>query len=287
MSGTRPNPTASRRALAARLRRMRLAAGKSTEDAARELMASASKISRLESGERAPQPRDVRDLARYYGVNDDEIEQLQDLVLEARRKGWWADYALEDDEQAELYLGLEFAASEVELFENLRWPGLLQTEEVTRVVLENLKPPGELSREYVKDQVILRRERQQRLLEGEISLHAIMDEAVLRRPLGENVVRQQVRRIIELAKSLSSVVVQVVPFEAGFYPGLDGTFNILSYPEGSGLAAMVFVEGLRGNMLFERNEIVERYRGVFRDVASRDALDPEDTIRWLEHFDAP
>ncbi len=86
MPGTRPNPTASRRALAARLRRMRLTAGKSTDDAARELLVSPSKISRLESGDRMPQPRDVRDLARYYGASEQEVGQLQELVLERAGK---------------------------------------------------------------------------------------------------------------------------------------------------------------------------------------------------------
>jgi len=284
MSGTRPNPTAGRRVLAARLRRMRLAAGKSTEDAARELMVSPSKISRLEGGERAPQARDVRDLGRYYEAPEEEIEELQALVSEARRKGWWAHYSLDNDEQVDLYLGLETAASSLKSFENLRWPGLLQTEEVSRVMVEGLRLAGELSREFIKDQVLIRRERQRRVLDGELRLHAIMDEAMFRRPLGEGLVEQQAKRVREWSRSLSNVVIQIVPLSRGAYPGLDGTFNLLQYPDNSGLDEVAFVEGLRGNMLIERPSLVERYRSIFQNISDQYALDPRSSAVWLDGF---
>ena len=283
MPGTRPNPTASRRALAARLRRMRMAAGRSTEDAARELMVSASKISRLESGERMPQARDVRDLARYYGAVPEDLDHLQRLVSEARRKGWWEDYSTED-EQGELYLGLETAASRLDMFENLRWPGLLQTREMTRVLLEHLRPPGEFSPQFIDDQVAVRQKRQERLVSGELFFHIVLDEAMFHRPMGQGAVERQVERIIDLVDSLTNLVVQAVPFAAGPYPGLDGTFHILSYPDDTDLEETVFVEGLRGNTVIERPAMVERYRTIFKSISSQNALSASETREWLERF---
>jgi transcriptional regulator with XRE-family HTH domain len=286
MPGPRPNPTASRRALAARLRRMRLAAGKSTEDAARELMVSASKISRLENGERAPQPRDVRDLARYYGASDEEIDRLQDLVSEARRKGWWADYSTEDD-QADMYFGLETAATSIDHFELVRWPGLLQTPAVSRSLLENLRPTGVFSAQFIDDQVLLRKERQRRLLEDDLRLHAILDESLFHRPMGPRVVDEQIGWILELARSLPNLTVQVVPFTVGAYLGLDGAFAILHNSRDPDLGDTAFIEGNVGNLLFERSDSVDAYQTVFNMLATDIALPPVESLSWMAAFVRP
>jgi transcriptional regulator with XRE-family HTH domain len=283
MPGPRPNPTASRRALAGRLRRMRLAAGKSADDAARELMVSASKISRLESGERMPQPRDVRDLARYYGATGEEMDQLQSLLTEARRRGWWEDFST-PDEASENFYGLETAARTVDLFEALRWPGVLQTPELTRAMVPRLRLGGELSEEFVEEQVTIRRKRQERLLSGEMTFHAILDEVMFLRPMGEGLVTRQVQRMIDLARELPNVTIQVVPLTARSYPGLDGSFQIMRDFEHNSISTTVFVEGLLGHRLVEQAILVGRYQGIFESIAENDALDPEDTLRWLEGF---
>ena len=71
-----PNPTVSRLELAARLRELRVQAGKSIDDAAAELMCSVAKISRMETGGRGVQPRDIRDLCRLYGVSNGRVVRM-------------------------------------------------------------------------------------------------------------------------------------------------------------------------------------------------------------------
>jgi transcriptional regulator with XRE-family HTH domain len=282
MTTSRPNPTAGRLILAARLRKLRIDAGKTPEDAARELMGSTSKISRIETGERAAVARDVRDLGRFYGASEAEIAELQQLAVEARKKGWWADYrAL--DERAANYVGLEDAASSCHMLENLRWPGPCQTPEVTRAFLSGLRPEGELSPAFVEDQVIVRQKRQERLVEGGLVFHGILDEAMFRRPLGDGVVAGQIVRLLELS-DLANVTIQVVPFEAGAYPGLDGTFYLLQFPPASSLTSTVYVEGLLGSYLVEDAVDVDHYEVVFRSVEERNALDPADSRIWLQRF---
>ena len=283
MPGPRPNPTASRRVLAARLRRMRLAAGKSSEDAARELMASPSKISRLENGERAPQPRDVRDLARFYGATEDEIDRLQELVSEARKRGWWESYD-SYGEQSDNFYGLETMAKSIDMFDYSRWPGLLQTSEMTRALLARLRPEGEFSEGFVEDQVVLRGKRQERLLGGEMTLHVILDESMFRRGMGAGVVERQVARILELSSDLRNLTLQVVPFATGSYPGLDGSFHILGEFEDNALETTVFVEGLLGHSLVDQHSVVVRYRRVFASIAQESALDPDSSRRWMSEL---
>jgi transcriptional regulator with XRE-family HTH domain len=283
MSGPRPNPTASRRALAARLRRMRLAAGKSTDDAAHELMVSLSKISRLESGERAPQPRDVRDLARFYGASERDVEQLQELVTESRRKGWWQEFSTLD-EQSETYYGLESAASRIDMFEALRWPGLLQTAEMTREFLGALRPAERFPDQFIEDQVMLRRKRQERLLGGDIAFHIIVDEFMFLRPMAPGVVRRQVEQMIEWTAELSNLNFQVVPVETGHYPGVDGSFHVLSEFEHDGLDATVMLEGMLGVRLIEHETAVQSYQRIFDLIAQEIALSPPASVQWLKDF---
>ncbi len=282
MSLSRPNPTAGRLILAARLRRLRLQAGKTPEDAARELMGSTSKISRLETGERAAVARDVRDLGRFYGASEDEIAELQGLAVEARRRGWWADFSVQDD-QAATFLGLESASIHLDALETLRVPGLLQTSEVTRALLSRVRPAGELTERFIEDQVAVRQKRQERLISGELSFHAIVDEAMFWRPLGDGVIAAQIVRILELIQ-LPNLTLQVVPFTAGPYPGLDGTFQILKYPANFGLAPMVYVEGLFGNFIVDNTVQVEHYGTVFQSVLTESALGPVESTAWLKKF---
>ena len=279
MSLSRPNPTAGRLILAARLRRLRLNAGKTPEEAARELMGSTSKISRIETGERAAVARDIRDLGRFYRASEEEIAELQNLAVEARRKGWWADYSVQDD-QAATFLGLETAAIRLDMLETLRWPGLLQTPAVTRALMGGLRPVGELSDQLIADQVSVRQKRQERFIAGELAMHAIVDEAMFRRPLGDGVVAAQVVSILEMI-SLPNLTFQVVPFSVGSYPGLDGTFQLLEYPAEFGLSPSVYVEGLLGNYIVDNAAQVEHYKTVFRSVAKNNALTPDESRAWL------
>ncbi|GLY19268.1 helix-turn-helix domain-containing protein [Kineosporia rhizophila] len=281
MPGTRPNPTASRRALAARLRRLRIAAGKSAEDAARELMVSASKISRLESGDRAPQPRDVRDLARFYGASPEDVQQLQELVLESRRKGWWSHYGTRD-EQVEVFIGLESVATRIDAYENLRWPGLLQIPDVTRAVLDPLKHSENLSTDFIEDQVKLRGERQQRLLDGRLALHAIMDESVFRRHFPPGVAERQMRHLTDLCRALDNLTVQVVPFSVGPYLGMDGAFWILRDSEVVDSEDLVVVEGVSDSSFIYRSAQVRIYRDLFTSISRSQALGENESLAWIE-----
>ncbi len=170
------------------------------------------------------------------------------------------------------------------MFENLRWPGLLQTPEMTRALLGNLRPEGELGELFIEDQVTLRRKRQERLLSGEMSFHVVVDEAMFHRPMGDGVVERQVRRMIELSSDLTSLKLQVVPFSKGCYPGLDGSFHILSAFEPTDLGPTVLVEGLLGVRLIEHPKAVEHYRVVFNSIAVKNALPPVESTAWLKAF---
>src|SRR5271165_922703 len=114
-SGQRPrpadedaNPTVRQRELGLRLRELRTGLGLTVEQVGAELLCSATKISRLETGARRASLRDVRDLCRVYGVADPT--SLMDLARQAREPGWWSQF---DDLGPRInpYIGLEQEAA--------------------------------------------------------------------------------------------------------------------------------------------------------------------------------
>src|ERR1700733_12828182 len=98
------NPTVRQRELSIRLRRLREENSLTVGEVAEQLLCSAAKVSRIETGARRVSLRDVRDLCQIYGVGDQEAAQLMDLARRARENGWWAHY---DDLGVGPYFDLE------------------------------------------------------------------------------------------------------------------------------------------------------------------------------------
>lgn len=278
MASPLSNPTIRRRELARRLRELRLAAGKSVDEVAQELMCSAAKVSRMETGERGVQQRDIRDLCRFYGLGVAERDHLMRLAQEAAKRGWWHDFS-SMDQQVVNYVALEAAATEIRYAQVLLLPGLLQTAEYTRALLPHLRVPGEMAAEVVEQTVELRARRQQRLLAGEVVLKAVIDESAFRRKVGTaRVMLAQLDRLIE-ATCAGGVTVQVIPFDAGPHPALEGSFQYMCL--GDELEDIVFVEGSNGYFLLEDPRQVLSYAQVHAHL-SKVALDVEASRAWMQ-----
>src|ERR1700739_4443704 len=79
------SPTLRRRELGAVLRTRRLELGLTVEQVAERLLCSASKVSRMETGQRGATPRDVRDLCDLYGISAaGERDRLMALAREGK-----------------------------------------------------------------------------------------------------------------------------------------------------------------------------------------------------------
>ena len=129
-------PTAVRMLLGARLRRLWEAAGVSREDAGYAIRGSESKISRLELGRTGCKLRDVSDLLDLYQVSEDERATLLAMAGSANAPGWWQRYGGAVPAWFAPYLGLEQAAEVIRCYEVQFVPGLLQTPDYARAVLQ-------------------------------------------------------------------------------------------------------------------------------------------------------
>jgi transcriptional regulator with XRE-family HTH domain len=280
MATAAPNPTGRRLELAARLRDLRTSAGKSLEDVASELMCSTAKISRLETGERGIQPRDVRDLCRFYGVTNRERAQLIKLAEEARKPGWWQDFR-GLDRQTATFVALESAATEIRFAQGAIIPGLLQTEEYTRALLPLLRPPGGMPPDVVDEVSRLRERRKERLLRGDVQFHTVVDEMAIRREVGSSqVMLRQLDHLLELA-DMPSIEIQVIPFTSSPHPLLEGSFQHMLL--GSSLSDVVFVEGLLGTFIIDDADHVKSYREIWDYMSGTVAHDADSTLLWLKN----
>ena len=263
------SPTLRRRELGSRLRQLRTAQGKTAEDVAQALMVSATKITRLETGARGVNMRDIRDLCNFYEVNDAEREHLMRLARQSREDSWFQHYDL----QHPTYIGLEASAASIADYKSDVISGLLQTERYARAILEATLPDP--TDDKIAQNVESRRVRQQLLTdEPPLGLWAVIHEAALRTYIGgPDVMREQLESLVERAAQ-PNVDLQLLPFNAGAHPAINSTFSLLHFRED--VPDVVYVEGLLGEHYLEARADIERYRRVFDQLRAM-ALSPKDS----------
>jgi transcriptional regulator with XRE-family HTH domain len=273
---TSTSPTVRQRELGTRLRELRNRHGMTVEDVAEQLMCSATKVSRLETGARRPNLRDVRDLCALYGVDESTSAEFMTLARGAREQGWWTKY---DDLRLDPYIGLEDVARSITCYSMYYIPALLQTEQYAHTVIEAVGPKKDP--DIHKQHVEARLQRQQ-LLERDSRprYRVLLDEAALRRRVGgPEIMAAQLDKILENERD-GKATVQVIPFDAGAQAVQDSNFVLLEFDEDSNLAPVVFVEGLTGNQYLERKADIARYREAVEYLRDA-ALSPLDSVQLI------
>jgi transcriptional regulator with XRE-family HTH domain len=264
----------AQRRLGLELRRLRAEAGRTLDDVATEMEWSASKLSRIESGESPILARDVRLLCQLLGADDSVGDALAELAKEAKAKSWWTAYR---DVLGSNYIPFEAEATEVNDFQLEVVSGLLQIPEYIRAIMR----AGRLgaSDEEIERRVQARQDRQAALDREErpLRLWSIVSEAALHRQIGgPQVLRDQLLHVVEQAER-PNIDLQVLPFEAGAHPGLTTTFTILRFPEAGPL---VFGSGINSEPEVEDPAEHGRALAVF-DWLRAQAESPERSRRII------
>lgn len=273
-------PTAMRIAVGLQLRRLREASGITTEAAGDAIRASCSKISRLELGRVRFKKRDVADLLTLYGVTDEQHRQaLLVMAGRANEPGWWQRYSDIVPGWLETYLGLEQASSMIRRYQPQLLPGLLQTEEVARAVIQLSHPVGVTSDDELERRVALRMARQDLLAHaGGPDFWAVIDESALWRLNGRSVMRAQIEHLTRMAE-LPNVAIQVIPIYSGAHAAAGGPFTILEFREAD-LPTIVYLEQLTSALYLDKVEDVQRYIRAM-DRLGVQAKSPTDTITFF------
>ena len=272
-------PTVPRMLVGIELHRYRDAAGITPEQAAYEIRASRSKISRMENGLVRFKERDVTDLLTLYGITDEQIRgRLVTLARQANTPGWWSKYGDIMADWFESYLGLEMAASVIRTFELQFVHGLFQTEDYARAV--TLLGHTGSSDEEIDRRVSLRLKRQDLLASPTPpQVWSVLDEGALRRPVGgRQVMRAQLGHLAEVAR-MRHVSIQVVPFDRGGHAAAGGSFTVLRFSEPE-VPDVVYLEQLTSALYLDKREDVDHYMEVMNHL-STEALTPVESMRFI------
>ncbi|MDJ1137551.1 helix-turn-helix domain-containing protein [Streptomyces iconiensis] len=280
--GTVASPAVPRMVLGTRLRRLREAQYISRQEAAETIRVTLGRMEEMEQGRTGFAQRDVADLLRIYGVTDEnERAMMAALAQQANTPGWWQSYQGIVPAWLHTYIGLEQAASVIRTYEVQFVPGLLQTREYARAVIELAH--GDAPETELRRRVSLRMRRQQ-ILFGPRAPHlwAVVDEAALRRPVGGRATMRAQLRHLEAMSELPHVTVQVMPFSEGGHAAAGGPVTLLRLPE-SELPDVVYLEQLNSATYFEDAPDIESYRRV-TDRLVTSATPPAESTELLRRI---
>ncbi|MCP2336813.1 helix-turn-helix domain-containing protein [Actinomadura rupiterrae] len=236
------------RAFARELTAWREQLGISKAELAARLGYDASLVGQIEACKNIPSRKFAEDCDTFFPCAGafvrywDDIEEERDLSL---LPPGFPDF-----------LAREAKATVVHVYEASIITGLFQTPEYAYEILKISYPPDKarsLLEMRMARAAILEREKPPTTV-------VVFDEsAVLRRIGDRDVMRGQYKRLIEVSQ-LFNVSVQVVPMEAGAYPGIMGSFSVLGFESGPNVA---YSEGHVGGLLTEHRPAVREYEVSF------------------------
>ncbi|MCB5907644.1 helix-turn-helix domain-containing protein [Streptomyces pinistramenti] len=220
---------------------------------------SKSTISRVEAGT-SPIPPELPALLDQVFKTDGKYKRLyaditaQSFAMHSRRR-----------------IELEPKALSITEWSPTVVPGLLQTPGYARAVLRGGNPRA--SEKELAEKVNSRIARQ-RILEGSAppDFSVVLCESVIRRTVGGNeVMREQLAALLAQG-SRPTIVLQVLPLDAGAHGLVDGSMSILTTTEGPPIA---YAEGVRSGAVIEESAELRQlswfYNVLTASALSRDA----------------
>ncbi|MFD9335485.1 helix-turn-helix domain-containing protein [Streptomyces sp. NPDC060028] len=198
--------------LGAALRALREASGKEAKAVARSALMSPSKLSKIENANLLPSATDVERILTAIGVSDaikaEYTEAARAATTEATAWRLLKRAGVHKGQQAAKALEAQMAV--LRLFQPALVPGLLQTPEYIRAILQR----HDLSEDALTRTISGRLERQAVLFDSTKRLRFVITEQVLRwRIVSPQMMAAQLDRIVSVSR-LTHVDIRVVPLSA-------------------------------------------------------------------------
>lgn len=273
---TSSSPAVLKRWIGLELRRLRMEAAKGRPEAAARIGQTRTAVGHLETARNLPAKTVVEALLDFYGVPDRAPFFLDMIAAAKKGSNWWDRFTDIVRPQFELYLGLEAGAAELNIFEAMLIPGLLQTPEYATAVFHG---DPDLTDQEIQRRLELRLGRQ-KILDREddpVRLWVVLDEAVLYRQRGNpRVMAAQINHLLKLSER-PRIDLQVLPRDAGAHLGQTGSFGILKFPaEMVGDSGVVTVSTLVEFCYYDKPEQVTLYERAMARLRAH-APTPEDS----------
>ncbi len=267
----RKAPTARQRRLGTELRKMREQAGMSLVQAAELLGTDRTSISNVEAGRHGVSGERVRAWATHYGCPDIPYVEALAAMAEERGKGWWEEYRDTLSSGALDLAELEHHAVALRAVQIMHMPGLLQTEDYARAVLQEAVPSP--------SPAVIRRRLSHRLKRRDVldrpnapSCTFLIHEAALRMIFGNRTIaRSQLDHLVKESER-DNITVRVVPFSVGGFPNAGSSTLYVSGPVPQ--LDTVQMDTPAGSAFLDAESRLTNYRSVLDRTEER-SLDPE------------
>ncbi|MGH3877223.1 MAG: helix-turn-helix domain-containing protein [Actinophytocola sp.] len=267
------SPVVLRREIGRRIRVARNEAGLNILEAAKRLEIAGSSLSRFENGDGPVTVHLVRSMMDVYDLRLDDV---LDLIRQARIRGWWKQYGISDKD----FIALETGANRISTYEVTFVPGLLQTADYARALFES--STNARSAEWIANRLTVRLTRQERLTDEEfpLELDAVVHEFVLRYPVGGAAVMRTQLQHLALINELPTVTLRILPATIVSNESMYGGFTVLDFPT-PGQPSICNSTHALGEERKDKSEYVEPARLRFGHLRSL-ALDPTESVALID-----
>jgi transcriptional regulator with XRE-family HTH domain len=258
MAGSSRTPKS--RALGRALAEVRNTAGMTQRGLAGAINRGAGTVARWETGERMPTPDAVAQILTELGVRGERAEEILAMARGSNDAGWLAVKLPEQRAQMSALIDLESTATSIAIWNQLVIPSYLQTSDYIRAIMSAAKVPANevgmrVSARIERRDVITRRD--------PAHLLALIGEAAFRQVIGTpRVMLDQLRYLLEMAE-YPNIDVRVVPFSAGWHPGLEGPFLHIEPAAGR---PVVHLENRVSGLMIDAEEDVSAYRDAIDTI---------------------
>jgi transcriptional regulator with XRE-family HTH domain len=287
--GDSTSPLMLRRRLRTELRTARLDSDLTQEQVARAMEWSMSKINRIEKAKSGISANDLKVLLPFLGIKDKKrTEELIELARAARESPWWSRYKDVAPEKLLELIDYESAASAVSQFEPMFVPGILQTEEFARAILQVFYDEKSAANRLAA--MVDLRTKRRGLLTRENAPHFsfVLDESIIHRVVGSPAIMSRQFQHLASVAELPNVTIQVVPFTAGPHPGMKGPFAVVQFadtPEENPDENIVFLEGPHGDIISDDPKETENYLEAFNRITAASLSSSDSVERLLQAAD--
>jgi hypothetical protein len=251
--------------LGLRLRERREHLSLSVGGAAKAVRMQQPNLSAVEAGKKKLTAANLAKLAKLYEIEPAEREQLDALRIGADHRDWYHQYTWLFGEDFLRYLGLEYGADHLQVYEGSLVPGPLQTADYAAAVIRGCSPYVRLTEFEPRMEV---RQARQLQLAGEepMRITALLSEAVLRQVVGgPEVMSTQLDHLATMATQHKNVEIRVIPFGVGAHAALGGPFHVLSFASPR-LPDVAWQETLANFAIVDRPVQVREYAVVLAET---------------------
>jgi len=235
MKPTSSGPAA--RTLAASLREEREGRKVGLRVLADELGILPQLLSAWEKGHRLPSVEDVSAILALLGIHGEKRDRIRTLARHAREPNWLAS-SIDPPFALTTRLELERTATAVTMWSPLIVPGLLQTPDYIRSIMDNSPIPIDQADKRLR----VRLARQEILTRPDpVRFTALLGERSLQENFGDTgVMSDQIDHLLAMS-ARGNISLRIVPAGIGYHPGLIGPFDIYEFPGSPPIASVEHV----------------------------------------------